>query len=77
MAKQADQGAATPAEDALSYEQARDQLVEVVRRLEAGGTSLEESIALWEEGERLARTCQLFLDGARKRLDEVISSEET
>jgi exodeoxyribonuclease VII small subunit len=55
--------------DALSYEQARDELVEVVRRLEAGGASLEESLALWERGEALATRCQQWLDGARQRLD--------
>ena len=55
--------------DALSYEQARDELVDVVRRLEAGGTSLEESLALWERGEALAARCQQWLDGARQRLD--------
>ncbi len=53
----------------LGYEQARDELAEVVRRLEAGGTSLEESLALWERGEELARVCQAWLDGARERLD--------
>ena len=50
------------------YDQARDELVEVVRRLEAGGLSLEESLALWERGERLADICQRWLDGARDRL---------
>lgn len=55
--------------DDLSYEQARDELVEVVRRLEAGGTSLEESLALWERGEQLATICQRRLDGAKARLD--------
>ncbi len=53
----------------LSYEQARDELVDVVRRLEAGGTSLEDSLALWERGEALAARCQTWLDGARQRLD--------
>jgi exodeoxyribonuclease VII small subunit len=53
------------------YEAAREELVEVVRRLEAGGTTLEESLALWERGEELARRCQEWLDGARERLDEV------
>lgn len=56
--------AATP-----SYETARDELVEVVRRLEAGGATLEESLALWERGEALAVVCQQWLDGARARLD--------
>ena len=59
-------------EEKPSYEEAREELVEVVRRLEAGGTTLEESLALWERGEQLATICQEWLDGARKRLDEVI-----
>ncbi|WP_029291230.1 exodeoxyribonuclease VII small subunit [Cellulomonas sp. HZM] len=53
---------------ALSYEQARDELVQVVARLEAGGESLEGSLALWERGEALAARCQQWLDGARERL---------
>jgi exodeoxyribonuclease VII small subunit len=57
--------------DSLSYEQARDELVDVVRRLEAGGASLEDSLALWERGEALAARCQTWLDGARARLDAV------
>jgi exodeoxyribonuclease VII small subunit len=56
----------------LSYEQARDQLVEVVRTLEQGGTTLAESLSLWERGEELARICQAALDGARERLDAVL-----
>jgi exodeoxyribonuclease VII small subunit len=56
-------------EDQPSYEEAREELVDVVRRLESGGTDLEESLALWERGERLAQICQAWLDGARKRLD--------
>jgi exodeoxyribonuclease VII small subunit len=54
----------------ISYEQAREDLVEVVRKLEAGGTTLEESLTLWERGEELAAICQQWLDGARKRLTE-------
>jgi exodeoxyribonuclease VII small subunit len=53
---------------ALSYEQARDELIEVVRQLETGGTTLEESLRLWERGEELATNCQEWLDGARARL---------
>lgn len=56
------------AEETPGYEQARDELVAVVRRLEDGGVSLEESLALWERGEELARICQDWLDGARQRL---------
>ena len=52
-----------------SFEQARDELADVVRRLEAGGTTLEESLALWERGEALAAICQRWLDDARTRLD--------
>jgi exodeoxyribonuclease VII small subunit len=52
----------------IGYEQARDELVEVVRRLETGGTTLEESLALWERGEELARICEHWLAGARARL---------
>jgi exodeoxyribonuclease VII small subunit len=52
-----------------SYEAARDELEQVVRRLEAGGTTLEESLALWERGEELARVCEQWLEGARTRLD--------
>ena len=60
----------------LSYEQAREELVEVVRRLESGGTNLEDSLALWERGETLARICQSWLDGARKRLDAAVAAED-
>ncbi|MFI6346327.1 exodeoxyribonuclease VII small subunit [Streptomyces sp. NPDC050560] len=58
---------------ALGYEQARDELIDVVRRLETGGTSLEESLALWERGEELARVCRRWLDGARARLDRALA----
>jgi exodeoxyribonuclease VII small subunit len=63
-------------EEKPSYEAAREELVEVVRSLEAGGTTLEESLALWERGERLARICQEWLDGARQRLDAAIAAED-
>ncbi|KQS60259.1 exodeoxyribonuclease VII small subunit [Geodermatophilus sp. Leaf369] len=51
-----------------SYEQAREELADVVRRLEGGGLTLEESLALWERGEELAGVCQHWLDEARERL---------
>jgi exodeoxyribonuclease VII small subunit len=53
---------------ALSYEHAREELVSVVSRLEAGGATLEESLALWERGEALAKRCEEWLEGARARL---------
>ncbi|MFC9331354.1 exodeoxyribonuclease VII small subunit [Kitasatospora sp. NPDC057015] len=62
-------------DDALGYEHARDALLEVVRQLETGGTSLEESLALWERGEQLAKVCQRWLDGARARLDAALAAE--
>lgn len=57
-----------------SYEQARDELAEVVRQLEQGGASLEQSLDLWERGEQLARVCQSWLDGAKARLDAALSA---
>lgn len=66
----------TDDEQKPSYEQAREELIEVVRKLEAGGTTLEESLALWERGEKLATICQDWLDGARERLDAAIEDEQ-
>ena len=63
-------------EERPSYEEAREELVEVVRRLEAGGTTLEESLSLWERGEQLATICQEWLDGARARLDAVVGDTD-
>ncbi len=60
--------AATPE---IGYEAARDELIDVVKRLEGGGLTLEESIALWERGEALATICQTWLEGARARLAAV------
>ena len=57
-----------PESENLSYEQAREELVSVVQRLESGGAPLAESLALWERGERLAAICQEWLDGARARI---------
>ncbi|HUH52694.1 MAG TPA: exodeoxyribonuclease VII small subunit [Microbacteriaceae bacterium] len=62
----------------MSYEDARDELILVVTKLEQGGSTLEESLALWERGEALATRCEEWLLGARKRLDEArsgVSSE--
>ena len=64
-----------PEPSSLTYEQARTALEDVVRRLEAGGIPLEESLALWEQGEALAAVCQQRLDGARARLEEVVSRQ--
>lgn len=56
-------------DEKLTYEQARTELASVVERLEQGGGTLEESLALWERGERLADVCRRWLDGARERID--------
>jgi exodeoxyribonuclease VII small subunit len=61
-----------PETDPPAYEAARDELVDVVRRLEQGGATLEESLALWERGEELAKICRSWLDGAQARLDAVL-----
>lgn len=55
---------------ALSYEQARDELIRVVTELEQGAATLEDSLALWERGEALARRCEEWLLGAKERLDK-------
>ncbi|RIQ21282.1 exodeoxyribonuclease VII small subunit [Jiangella rhizosphaerae] len=52
-----------------TYEQARDELIQIVAKLEAGGSTLEESLALWQRGEELAALCERYLDGARAKLD--------
>lgn len=60
----------------LGYEAARDELADIVRKLEAGGLSLEESLALWERGEALATVCEGHLAGARKRIDRALATVE-
>ncbi len=55
----------------LSYEAARDELIQVVNSLETGGATLEQSLLLWERGEVLAGICQEWLDGARAKLDSI------
>ena len=58
----------------LGYEQARDELAEVVRKLESGGLSLDDAVALWERGEALARRCDEQLAGARERVQKVLDA---
>ncbi len=57
------------AEKKISYEEARDELADVVAELESGQSSLEDSLKLWERGEVLAKICQEWLDGAKAKLD--------
>lgn len=79
----ADQGAVPSADTAppantapanqVPYEQARDELTDVVKRLETGGLTLEQSLDLWERGERLAAICEEWLEGARARLAAAVT----
>lgn len=66
----------TAKDSPTSYEHDRAELEEVVRKLEMGGVPLEESLALWERGEALAKQCQEWLDGARRRLDAARDTEQ-
>lgn len=67
----------SPASGSPTYEQARDELTDVVRRLEAGPETLEEALALWERGEALAAICQQWLDGARARLQSALDTDRS
>ncbi|ADG97560.1 exodeoxyribonuclease VII, small subunit [Segniliparus rotundus DSM 44985] len=60
----------------LGYEEAREELVDVVRQLEQGGLSLDVSVALWERGEALVKRCEEHLDGASKRVEAVLNEAE-
>ena len=71
-----DQPAQGAAAAEMPYEQARDELIEVVRRLEGGGLTLEESLKLWERGERLAAICLQWLEGARARLAAALPAQD-
>lgn len=62
--------------DSLSYEQARDELAAVVKRLEAGGLTLEQSLELWERGEKLAAICAEWLEGARAKLSVAMARRD-
>ena len=61
----------------LTYEQAREELVEVVKKLESGGESLADSMALWQRGEELAKLCQGLLDGAREQVEKARAAEQS
>ncbi|MDO5076425.1 exodeoxyribonuclease VII small subunit [Corynebacterium sp.] len=69
-------GSGTPKEftpvTELSYETARDELVEIVKILELGQMSLDESLTYWERGEALAKRCEEHLAGAHARVEEAI-----
>jgi exodeoxyribonuclease VII small subunit len=60
----------------LGYEEARDELIDVVQQLEQGGLDLETSLKLWERGEELAKRCEQHLAGARKRVEDALASSD-
>jgi exodeoxyribonuclease VII small subunit len=62
--------------ETLSYEQAREELIVIVQRLESGGVPLEESLALWERGEQLAAVCQAWLDGAKAKIEAARNKDQ-
>ncbi|HEU0193415.1 MAG TPA: exodeoxyribonuclease VII small subunit [Gaiellales bacterium] len=55
-----------------TFEQARDELEQIVRRLEDGNTTLDEAIGLWERGEQLHALCRAQLDQAEARVAELL-----
>lgn len=73
---ESDAASGNSATSTLTYEQARDELIQVVNRLEQGGATLEESLQLWERGEALASRCEEWLLGARKRLEAARSGTD-
>lgn len=58
----------------LSYEQARDELINIVRSLEAGSAPLDQTLQMWERGEALAQRCQQILNAAQQRLQQVVTN---
>ncbi|MEY2815601.1 MAG: exodeoxyribonuclease VII small subunit [Rhodoluna sp.] len=62
--------------EAMTYEQARDELTKVLNQLEAGSVTLDQSMALWERGEVLAQKCEQWLAGARAKLDAVLKDKK-
>ncbi|CAJ1580474.1 exodeoxyribonuclease VII small subunit [[Mycobacterium] wendilense] len=66
----------TRALSALGYEECRDELIEVVQTLEQGGLDLDESLKLWERGEKLAKRCEEHLAGARERVEKALAADD-
>ena len=60
----------------LGYEEARDELIEVVRHLEQGGLNLDASLSLWERGEELAKRCEEHLAGAREKVERTLAAKD-
>lgn len=60
----------------MGYEESRDELIEVVRRLEQGGLDLDTSLTLWERGEELAKRCEEHLEGARQKVERALAARD-
>jgi exodeoxyribonuclease VII small subunit len=60
----------------MGYEEARDELIEVVQLLEQGGLDLDSSLKLWERGEELVKRCEEQLAGARKRVEDALAGSD-
>jgi exodeoxyribonuclease VII small subunit len=63
-------------DEALSFEEAFQELEETVRRLEAGGLSLDEALRLYEQGQALATLCSALLEEAELKISELQSGED-
>ena len=55
----------------LSFEDALKRLEEIVRRLESGEASLDESIELYGEGDRLKQQCEARLKAAQAKIEKI------
>jgi len=60
----------------LSFEEGYDRLEQVIQQLENGDLSLEQSVALYEEGVQLARYCGHKLDDAEMRVTQLLSAAD-
>ncbi len=60
--------------ESLSFEDGYNRLEQVIRRLEAGELSLDESVALYEEGMRLAKHCERQLDNAELKVTQLLAA---
>ena len=61
----------------MKFEEAMKELEEIVKRLESGETSLEESMELFEKGVKLSRVCQKYLSEAQLKVTKLIAESDT
>ena len=60
----------------MSFEQALGALEEIVQKLERGDVPLDESIELYERGEKLREACQKRLDAAQARIEKIVTDRD-